>query len=164
MERAGNLSGARTKADSASPTISRKTLDRIGIGGMLALISYLIGFIPAWLWAKGDESERESLQSALRPGEPQNALGSAAINARRGEYELSRRQASEFFAALREDADRDKSAFNATQLKEAKKITAGRDEIIAQLAGNEAAAVDRLTNLYFAFMEMRNSPPAAGEK
>jgi hypothetical protein len=33
-----------------------------------------------------------------------------------------------------------------------------RDETITQLARNDAAAVDRLTDLYFAFMQAKNTP------
>lgn len=49
-------------------------------------------------------------------------------------------------------------AFNAKQLAAAQPILAQRDETITLLARNDAAAVDRLTDLYFAFMQMKNTP------
>lgn len=134
------------------------TLKRVGIVGAIALAAFLLGFLPAWLSARDYENERDAAVKTLRPSVLQNNLATAAINARRGEYEQARQQTSDFFTDLRAEIDSDESAFNAEQIKAAQPILAQRDETITLLARNDAAASDRLTDLYFAFVQVKNSP------
>jgi hypothetical protein len=61
-----------------------ETLKRLGIVGAIALIAFLLGFIPGWLSARGYENELETMRKTLRPNELQNKLATATINARRG--------------------------------------------------------------------------------
>jgi hypothetical protein len=58
---------------------------------------------------------------------------------------------------LRAEIDNEETSFGARQREAARSILAQRDETITLLARNDAAAVDRLTDLYFAFMQMKNS-------
>lgn len=136
-----------------------ETLKRVGIFGAIALVAFLLGFLPAWLSARGYENERDAAVKTLRPSVLQNNLATATINARRGEFEQARQQTSDFFTDLRAEFDREETAFSPPQQREAvQQILAQRDETITQLARNDAAAVDRLTDLYFAFMQAKNSP------
>jgi hypothetical protein len=135
-----------------------ETLKRVGIVGAIALLAFLFGFLPAWLSARNYENERDAAVKTLRPSVLQNNLATAAINARRGEFEQARRQTSDFFTDLRAEFDREETAFSPPQREAVQQILAQRDETITQLARNDAAAVDRLTDLYFAFMQAKNSP------
>ena len=135
-----------------------EALKRIGIVGTIALVAFLLGFLPAWLSARGYQNERDAVQKTLRPSVLQNNLATATINARRGEFEQARQQSSEFFTDLRSEIDLDESAFSSQQVEAVQPILAQRDEMITQLARGDAAAVDRLTDLYFGFMHVKNSP------
>ena len=133
-------------------------LKKVAVVGAIALVAFLLGFLPMWLSARTHENERDAAIRTLRPSVLQNTLATAAINARRGEFEQARQQSSDFFTDFRAEIEREQGAFNAEQIKSAQPILAQRDETITQLARNDAAAVDRLTDLYFAFMQMKNSP------
>jgi hypothetical protein len=133
-------------------------LKHVGIVGTIALIAFLLGFLPMWLSARGYENEREVVQKTLRPSVLQNNLATATINAQRGEFEQARQQTSDFFTDLRAEVDREGTAFSLQQHKTIQSILAQRDDTITLLARNDAAAIDRLTNLYFAFMQVKNSP------
>jgi hypothetical protein len=135
-----------------------ETLKRVGIVGAIALVAFLLGFLPAWLSARNYENERDAAVKTLRPSVLQNTLATATINARRGEFEQARQQTSDFFTDLRAEVDREESAFSPQQREAVQPILAQRDETITLLARNDAAAVDRLTDLYFAFMQAKNSP------
>ncbi len=135
-----------------------ETLKRVGIVGAIALVAFLLGFLPTWLSARGYENERDAAVKTLRPSVLQNTLATATINARRGEFEQARQQTSDFFTDLRVELDREETAFSLQQREAVQPILAQRDETITQLARNDAAAVERLTDLYFAFMQMKNSP------
>ncbi len=137
--------------------VKDELLKKVAIVGTVALIAFLLGFLPMWLSARTHENERDAAVKILRPSVLQNSLATATINARRGEFEQARQQTSDFFTDLRAEIEREQSAFNAEQIKAAQPILAQRDETITQLARNDAAAVDRLTDLYFAFMQMKNS-------
>ena len=136
-----------------------ENLKRVSVIGVIALAAFLLGFLPAWLSARNYESERDAAAKTLRPSVLQNVLATATINAGRGEFELARQQTSDFFTVLQAEFDREESAFSQSPQREAvEKILARRDEMITQLARNDAAADDHLTDLYFAFMRLKNSP------
>ncbi len=146
------------KSDEGGGTSGAKeTLKWVGIVGAIALGAFLLGFLPMWLSSREYEAERDAMQKTLRPSELQNSLATATINARRGEFEQARQQTSDFFTDLRAEIDREGTSFSSPQREAARPILAQRDETITLLARNDAAAVDRLTDLYFAYMQMKNS-------
>ena len=70
----------------------------------LLLAVFLRGFFPRWLTSRRcfcrlAEAERQSRLAKMQIG-----LASAAIDARRGDYETARVEASDFFTALRADS------------------------------------------------------------
>lgn len=147
-----------TDAEISAANGTNETLKRVGIVGAIALAAFLLGFLPMWLSARNHENERDAAVKTLRPSVLQNTLATAAINARRGEFEQARQQTSDFFTDLRAEIDREESAFNVEQIKAVHPILAQRDETITLLARNDQSAADRLTDLYFAFMQTKNSP------
>jgi hypothetical protein len=85
----------------------------------------------------------------------QNALASAAIDARRGDYESARQAASGFFISLQTEANKgDDSSLLQAQKAIVEPAFALRDEIISMLARNDPACTERLSDLYVSFREM----------
>lgn len=137
-------------------------LKRVGIIGAVALVAFLLGFLPMWLSARNYENERDAARANLRQSLLQNKLATAAINAKRAEYEQARQETSDFYTDLRAEIERDKSVFDSRQRANLQPILAGRDATITLLARGDAASAERLADLYFAFMQTKN--PAAEKK
>lgn len=131
-------------------------LKRVAIYGGVVLIAFLLGFLPMWLSARNYENERDTAQANLRQSVLQNNVATAAINARRGEYEQARQQTSDFYTDLRAEVERDSSVFDTKQIANLQAILAGRDETITLLARGDASSAERLSDLYFAYVQTRN--------
>ncbi len=138
-------------------TIKPETLNKIKIGAVAALVGFLIGFVPIWLSSTGYQEELDSIVRTLRPSVLQNDLATATINARRGEFERAREQASSFFTGLRAELERDESSFAIAQQEAVRSILTERDDTITQLARRDPASTDRLTDLYFSYLQVKNS-------
>jgi len=118
----------------------------------LPLSAFLFGFVPAW-WKSLEyssrlfEAERQLDLSGLK-----NALASAAIDARRGDYEAARQAASDFFTALRVETDSgDASILSWAQREELQLLLTQRDEIVTLLARGDPAAANQLSDLFVAY-------------
>src|ERR1044072_3768225 len=118
------------------------------------LVVFLLGLVPMWMTARARERERDTAQHALRISTLQNALASAAIDARRGEYEPARQSASEFFTNLGTEVARGPdSVFSETQQNNLRSMFAVRDDTITLLARSDPASADRLAELYNAYRQ-----------
>jgi hypothetical protein len=138
-------------------SIKPTTLSKIKIGAMAALAGFLIGFVPVWLGSTGYQHELDSVRTTLRPSVLQNELATATINARRGEFEQAREQASSFFTDLRAEIERDESSFALGQHEGVRSMLKQRDDTITLLARRDPASADRLTDLYFSYLQVKNS-------
>lgn len=135
--------------------LSKKTLKRIAVVAGIALGAYLLGFIPMWLNANDLERDLEVTKAQLKPLTLRDDLANAAISAQRGEYEIARQRASEFFTSLREEADRDSGAvLGVNQRETVENILDQRDETITLIARNDPAAADKLSDLYYHFLHV----------
>ena len=122
------------------------------------LIAFLIGLIPMWLKARTRAHERDVAISALRISTLQNTLGNAALDARRGEYEIARQGASEFFTNLQSEIDRGRdSVFSETQKSGLRTLFDSRDEAITLLARSDPSSADRLLTLYLKYRQALGS-------
>ena len=82
----------------------------------------------------------------------QSSLASAAIDARRGDYEPARQAVSQFFTSLRAEIDKgDSSYYTEAQRAGMQPLFAGRDEVITLLARSDPASADRLSDLFVAY-------------
>jgi hypothetical protein len=118
------------------------------------VIAFLIGLIPMWLTARTRAHERDVALSALRISTLQNTLGNAALDARRGEYEIARRGASDFFTSLQAEMDRGgESVFSETQKSGLRTLFETRDEAITLLARSDPTSADRLLTLYLKYRQ-----------
>ena len=137
------------------------------------IVGFLLGLVPMWVQSRqssksfseaADQSDLARTQSglALTLAEQQlnlagmqNTLASAAIDARRGDYESARQSASSFFTSLRAEANkRDDSSLSQAQKAVVEPAFILRDEIISLLARNDPACAERLSDLYVSFREM----------
>lgn len=133
-------------------------LKRAGLWGALLLFMFLLGFVPVWLSSRETARQRDAAQANLRLSQLQNRLATAAMNARRGNYEPARIAASDFFTDLRAEADHQESGFNARQQAAVKSILAERDEAITLLARSDPAAAERLTDMYLGYVQAMSVP------
>ena len=141
------------------------------LAGLIA--GFLLGFVPIWLRSRqisrslSEATERFELartqdalaltrvEQQLDLARMQNTLASAAIDARRGDYESARQAASSFFTSLRAEANKgDDSSLSQAQKAGVEPALTRRDEIISLLARNDPVSTERLSDLYVSFREM----------
>jgi hypothetical protein len=133
----------------------------------LLLVAFLGGFIWKELKVRACSSSLSDAERQSSLAKMQNSLGSAAIDARRGDYETARLAASDFFALLRAETDKGvDSAPSQAQVAGLQPLLAQRDEIITLLARGNVASADLLSDLYVAYRKgtdrLRGQLPAAG--
>ena len=116
---------------------------------IVVLVAFLLGFIPMWMKARDQSTVREKAEHELTLTRIVKDLGSAAIDARRAQYEAARQEASAFFTAAHFEIDqRDKSPLSQQQRDGLLPLLSPRDELITLLARSDPAAADKLSNLY----------------
>ena len=116
------------------------------------LFGFLLGFVPVWMQARASAARLADAERRLTLVGMQGDLASAAIDARRGDYEPARQAVSQFFTSLRAEIDKgDSSYFTQAQRAGVQPLLAGRDEVITLLARSDPAAADRLSELYVAY-------------
>ena len=142
---------------STDKSLTDKLTDKLQFWGMIAgavVVAFLIGFVPMWVTARGNAAERDAAMTELRRSEIIGLLSSSIVDARRGEYETARQEASEFFTRLRaEDAKGDQGFLTADQRIKINSIFADRDAAITMLAQRDPAALDRLTGFYVTYLQ-----------
>jgi hypothetical protein len=139
------------------PARSNSLIQRIGIYAALVLIIFLLGFVPMWLKARGCASSLAVADHQLTLIKIQNNLASAAIDARRGDYEPARQAASQFFTALQEETAKGNSSnFTPQQRGGVQPLATRRDEVITLLARGDPASADRLSELYASYRKIMN--------
>jgi len=141
--------------DSHEPTPvikSTSVMRRLVIYGGVLLVAFLLGFVPMWLQARASAAKLADAERGLTLAGMQGDLASAAIDARRGDYEPARQAVSQFFTSLRAEIDKgDTSYFTQAQRAGVQPLFAGRDEVITLLARSDPASADRLSDLYVAY-------------
>jgi hypothetical protein len=125
---------------------------RFVIYGGVLLGVFLLGFVPMWLQARAAAGRLADAERRLTLAAMQSNLASAAIDARRGDYEPARQAVSQFFTSLRAEIDKgETSGFTQAQKAVVQPLFDGRDEIITLLARSDPASADRLSDLYVAY-------------
>ena len=85
-------------------------LKRWGIVAIIVVIAFLLGLVPMWLSARNAAAEHEATQKLLVKEEINNSLMRSVIDARLGEYEPARQEASNFYSKLRAEFDKEKES------------------------------------------------------
>jgi hypothetical protein len=139
------------------PAKSRPFMQRLMIYAGVLLIVFLLGLVPMWLKARAANNTLAETEHQLILARMQNNLGSAVIDARKGDYEPARQATSQFFTSLSAELDKaDGSNLTQAQRQGVQPLLAGRDEVITLLARSDPAAADRLTDLYVAYRKAMN--------
>lgn len=131
---------------------STSRMRRVAIYGGVLLVVFLLGLVPMWLQSRAAAGRLADAERRLTLAGMRGDLASAAIDARRGDYEPARQAVSRFFTSLRAEIDKgDISYFTRAQRAGAEPLFAGRDEVITLLARSDPASADRLSDLYVAY-------------
>ncbi|MEP7358583.1 MAG: hypothetical protein ABI847_15145 [Anaerolineales bacterium] len=139
----------------AAPRKPLKTthfMRRIILYAALALVFFLLGFMPMWLRSREATANLETSRQQLSLAGIQNHLGSAAIAAGRGDYEPALQSASSFFTALRAETGAGAaSALSPAQIAEIEPLFVQQDDLIALLARRDPASAQKLSDLYTSY-------------
>lgn len=142
----------RPNAAEASPVVRR-----VIIYAGVVLVIFLLAFVPMWLKARSINTTLVETQRQLIRVSVESSLAAAAIEARRGDYEPARQDASKFFTSFRAEIDKgDNSNFTKPEREGLQPLFAERDEVITLLARNDPASADRLSDLYVAYRKIVN--------
>jgi len=128
------------------------SLRRYAIYAGVLLVVFLLGLIPMWLKARTAANSLTETEHQLTLCKMQSDLGSAVIDARRGDYEPARQALSRFFTSL--SAERDSSNYTEAQRNNLQPLFASRDELITLLARNDPASADKLSDLFVAYRKI----------
>jgi hypothetical protein len=152
VSKATGFSGEAARGATTRGVALPGTFRRAGIYIGVALVVFLLGLVPMWLKAREASGQRDAARRELRLSQTQGTLASAALDARRGEYETARQTASDFFTTLRGELEAgEESPLNARQRAAAAPLLKRRDDIITLLARSDPAAADRLSDLYVSY-------------
>lgn len=147
-------------------TRSRMTnplLTRIISYTLLALVFFLLGFVPLWVAARSAAAQLTETEHALRLTQVQLALSAAVIDAGQGQYETALTEVSRFYTALQAELDRgETSAYSSIEQAAALPLLSGRDEMIALLARRDPASAVRLLDLYQAYGQIQSAKSITG--
>ena len=125
----------------------------IYVGGLL--LAFLLGFVPMWLKSSECSSRLAEAERQSSLARMENSLVSAAMDARRGDFETARVAASDFFTVLRAATSTDvDSALSQAQKDGARPLLAQRDQIITLLSRGDVASADLLSDLYVSYRKL----------
>lgn len=123
--------------------MERKQL--IGLGVLVALVVFLIGFLPQWSRARQRGEELERTRAELHLARLEGRLGAALTEALRSNYEKSRQLMADFFSDLQ-------TAMGQVEDPRRREALTGilrqRDEIITLLSRAQPESTQRLMLLY----------------
>jgi hypothetical protein len=139
------------------PIKSNPVMRRFIIYGGVLLVVFLLGLVPMWLKARSAASSLAESEHQLVLSKMQSDLASAAIDARRGDYEPARQAVSRFFTTLRTEIEKGNSSnYTQAQRESMQSLFAGRDELITLLARSDPATAVRLSVLFVAYRKIMN--------
>ncbi len=132
-------------------------LTQVLITGVLTILAFLLGLtLMGWKWW-GAASARDEAQKQLVISQLQNNLASAAVDARRGDYESARLSVSKFFTSA--TAELNKTSANVLtkdQQAELSNLLLPRDEVITLLSRNDPASAEKLAEMYVLYRKAIN--------
>jgi len=123
----------------------------------LLLLAFLLGYVPMWIKSRQGSGRLAEAERTLSLARMENSLGSAALHARRGDYETARLAASEFFTALRAATSAGGDPALSQAPKDGAQLLLGqRDQLITLLARGDVASADLLADLYVSYRGLVN--------
>ena len=139
--------------------MDRNRLIAIAVG--IALVAFLLGFLPQWSRANGLRDRLTASQHDLRMARVEGQIGAALTEALRSNYERARQLMTEVYATLQAAAP----SLEGAQRREAEAILAQRDELITLLARAAPESSQRVMLIYTRYYNAFHpgavpSPPA----
>jgi hypothetical protein len=122
--------------------MDRSRLFAIAAG--IALVAFLLGFLPQWSRANGLRDRLTTARHDLRMSRVEGQMGAAMAEAQRSNYEQARQRMTEVYADLTAAAP----SLQGTQRREVDAILAQRDEIITLLARAAPESRERVVLIY----------------
>lgn len=117
---------------------------QIAIAVGIALVAFLLGFVPQWTRANRAGEDLAAARFELRMARTEGKIGAALTEALRSNYERARQLMTEVFDELQGAAPQ----LQGTQRREVDAILSGRDEIITLLARAAPESSQRLMLLH----------------
>lgn len=143
-------------------TIKSKAKSNLAKWGAIAaglLVVFLLGLVPMLIQKWAVQEELAKTQTQLRKAEVKNLLTTSIVEAKRGEYEPARQNASNFFQKLRaEEEMADKGFLTKEERGKIKPVFDARDTVITMLAQRDQASVERLTDIYATYQQAMGVP------
>lgn len=157
---------ANTETVTKEKSKIQKFLTKFGVFAIILLIVFLLGLVPMWMSLRTANAEHEITKKELIKEQLVNSLTVGIIDARRGEYETARQDASDFFSKLRTEIEKEnESAYSEGQINSLKSIFSERDAMITLLAQRDQASVEKLTEIYLKYQKaVGNERPATAGK
>lgn len=131
---------------------------KVGIGAVVLVIAFLLGYVPASLTARAERAERDRLQRTVAVSEIQIHLGMMSYEANRDNYGLAAQLATVFFDRVRAESGGPADQEITMSLQS---ILARRDEITSDLAQASPAVKAKIAEMYADLFRLRQAPAAA---
>lgn len=139
--------------ETAETTPASNPMTKWLIVAAAVLLAFLVGLLPMWLANRQVAADLATRDKELRRSRIQSTLASAAIYARRGEYETARQNTSTFFTEVRSEMDKANEGVLSEQERIGlNRVMAERDEIITLLSRNDPASAERLSNAFVEYV------------
>ena len=134
----------------SNPTTPKKRSGWLPVFVLLGV--FLVGFVPMWIKSNRLGGELFHAQQRARIQTIQLTFADAALDARRGDYELARQRMANFFTLVNAELERGiGSALPAGSSDSLKPLLAQRDDLITLLARGDQASAERLATAYAEF-------------
>jgi hypothetical protein len=117
---------------------------QIAIAVGIALVAFLLGFVPQWTRANRTGDRLEAARLELRMSRAEGKIGAALTESLRSNYERARQLMTEVYADLQSAAPQ----LSGSQRREVDAVLAGRDEMVTLLARAAPESSQRLMLLY----------------
>jgi hypothetical protein len=136
--------------------MERNRLILIAVG--IAVVAFLLGFVPAWLRAERLDGELAAARQELALSRTEGKIGAALTESLRSNYERSRQLMTEVYGEMQAALP----GVDGPARAEMQQILAGRDEIITLLARAAPESSQRLMLIHTRYRAaMGVEPPAA---
>ena len=122
--------------------MDRNRLIAIAVG--IALVAFLLGFLPQWSRANRLSDRLRETRHELRMSRVEGEIGAALTEALRSNYERARQLMTEVFSTLQSAAP----SLAGNQRREVDAILAQRDEVVTLLARAAPESAQRVMLIY----------------
>ncbi len=135
--------------------MDRNRLIAIAVG--IALVAFLLGFLPQWTRANGLSNRLQETRHELRMSRTEGQIGAALTESLRSNYERARQLMVEVYSTLQAVSP----TLEGTQRREVDAILAQRDEVVTLLARAAPESAQRVMLIYTRYHAAFDPQPRA---